>query len=449
MEIVRPIVQECFIPAQYTSSPEIIKNCLKDVLNEGIMVTQVSAPVETEDMTKKQRETIIKNHMEQFTTKYYESDNRWHSFLPDESHPRKMKPIAKRKWEDMEKVIVDYYQAQEETEKRKKMTLRTFYPEWFDYKWQDTNNSSYMHKIASDWKRFYEDDPIVDRPIMELTTLELKNWARNKIISCKLSKKIYYNMAVIIRQSLDYLVELGELPSNPYSNFKIKASLFTPVVEKEPEYEVFSELEEQQIKEYALQDFERNTELTTALAVVLNFSLGLRVGELVALKWKDLKEPYLHIRRMEQKQYEQNPDGSWHYHIEVVEHTKSDAGYRTIYVVSSALELFTKIKEYNLQRGFSCEAEDYIFIYRGSRITSQAIDKKYERYCKELGFVKKGNHKTRKTCLTKIADNPNINLKDAMQFSGHRDIQTYIKHYCFSRYSDEQKRNELEKTLNV
>ena len=449
MEIVRPIVQECFIPAQYTSSPEIIKNCLKDVLNEGIMVTQVSAPVETEDMTKKQRENIIKKHMEQFTTKYYESDNRWHSFLPDESHPRKMKPIAKRKWEDLEKVIVDYYQAQEESEKRKKMTLRTFYPEWFDYKWQATNNSSYMHKIASDWKRFYEDDPIVDRPILELTTLELKTWARNKIITCKLSKKIYYNMAVIIRQSLDYLVELGELPSNPYANFKIKASLFTPVVEKEPEYEVFNELEEQQIKEYALQDFERNTELTTALAVVLNFSLGLRVGELVALKWKDLKEPYLHIRRMEQKQYEQNPDGSWHYHIEVVEHTKSDAGYRTIYVVSSALELFSKIKEYNLQRGFSCEPEDYIFLYRGNRITSQAIDKKYERYCKELGFVKKGNHKTRKTCLTKIADNPNINLKDAMQFSGHRDIKTYIKHYCFSRYSDEHKRNELEKTLNV
>ena len=159
MEIVRPIVQECFIPAQYTSSPEIIKNCLKDVLNEGIMVTQVSAPVETEDMTKKQRETIIKKHMEQFTTKYYESDNRWHSFLPDESHPRKMKPIAKRKWEDLEKVIVEYYQAQEEIDKRKQMTLRTFYPEWFDYKWQDTNNSSYMHKIASDWKRFYQKIP--------------------------------------------------------------------------------------------------------------------------------------------------------------------------------------------------------------------------------------------------------------------------------------------------
>ena len=448
MPIIRPTVQDLFIPENYTSSPEIIKNCLQEVLEDSILKPQVSAPANKEDMTKKQRENIIKKHMEQYTTKYDESDNRWHSFLPDENHPRKMKPIAKRKREDLENVIVDFYLQQEQSEKRKSITLRSLYPEWFAYKWQDTNNSSYMNHINYDWKRFYDNDSIVDRPIVELTTLELKNWARSKIISEQLNKKQYYNMAVIIRQSLDYLVELGELSANPFSNFKIKPSLFTPIVEKEAEYEVFNEVEEQQIKEFALKDFARNNELTGALAVVVNFSLGLRVGELVALKWKDLKDSYLHIRRMEQKQYEQMVDGKWHYHIEVVEHTKSNAGYRTIYVVSSALEIFEQIRQANLQRGFSCEAEDYILLYRGKRITSQAIDKKYERYCRELGFVKKGSHKTRKTCLTKIADNPNINLKDAMQFSGHRDVQTYIKHYCFSRYSDEQKRNELEKTLN-
>ena len=255
---------------------------MQEVLNNSILNTQVSAPA-NEDMTKKQRENIIQKHMERYTTKYYTSDDRWHSFLPDEPHPRKMKPIAKRKWEDLENVIVDFYQQQEHSEKRKQFTLRSLYPEWFAFKWQDTNNSSYMHHINHDWKRFYENDSISDRPIVELTTLELKNWARNKIISEKLSKKVYYNMTIIIRQSLEYLVELGELPANPFSNFKINRSLFTPVVEKEPEYEVFNEIEEQQIKEYALQDFARNEELITALAVVLNFSLGLRVGELVAL----------------------------------------------------------------------------------------------------------------------------------------------------------------------
>ena len=76
MEIVRPTVQEWCIPQQYTASPEIIKNCLQEVLEEGILKSQVSAPVNDEDMTKKQRENIIKKHMEQYTTKYYESDNR-------------------------------------------------------------------------------------------------------------------------------------------------------------------------------------------------------------------------------------------------------------------------------------------------------------------------------------------------------------------------------------
>ena len=61
MEIVRPIVQECFIPAQYTSFPEIIKNCLQEVLSEGMMYSQVSAPADNEAMTKKQRVNIHTN----------------------------------------------------------------------------------------------------------------------------------------------------------------------------------------------------------------------------------------------------------------------------------------------------------------------------------------------------------------------------------------------------
>ena len=449
MGIVRPIVQDVFIPQNYTSSPEIIKNCLQEVLSEGMMCSQVSAPENNDDMTKKQKENIIKKHMEQFTTKYYESDRRWHSFLPDETHPRKMKPIAKRKWEDLESVILAYYEEQEQENKRRQITLRTLYPEWFAYKWQENNNSCYMQKIDGVWRRYYENDSIIDRPIVELTRLELKNWARNKIITEKLTKKQYYNMAIIIRQSLEYLVELEEIPANHYSEFKIKPSLFTPIIPKEAEQEVFSEDEEKNLKALALKEFEDHPDRITALAVLINFSLGLRVGKLVSLKWKDLKDSYLHIRRMEQKQFEKLENGKWKKHYTVVEHTKSDAGSRTLYVVTSAMELFNKVKETNLKNGYSCEPDDFIFIYRKHRITANCIDSHYERYCKELGIKKKGNHKARKTALTKIADNPNINLKDAMEWAGHRDVKTFITHYCFSRYSDEQKRNELEKTLNI
>ena len=310
-------------------------------------------------------------------------------------------------------------------------------------------NTAYMNLIDSEWNRHYVHDPIVDRPVTEFTTLELKNWARNKIITEKLNKKQYYNMAIIIRQSLEYLVELGELPCNRFAAFKINSALFTPIIPKEAEPEVFTEVEEKKLKELANTEFEAHPNRTAALAVMVNFSLGLRVGELVALKWKDLKDSYLHIRRMEQKQFEQLENGKWQKLLEVVEHTKSDAGHRTLYVVSSAMEIFEKVRQANLRNGYSCEGDDYIFMYRQHHITSNSIDSHYERYCKQLGISKKGNHKARKTALTKIADNPNINLKDAMEFAGHRDVKTFINHYCFSRYSNEQKRMELEKTLNI
>ncbi len=119
------------------------------------------------------------------------------------------------------------------------------------------------------------------------------------------------------------------------------------------------------------------------------------------------------------------------------------------YISPFKRNFFNKVKETNLRNGYSCEAEDYIFMYRKHRITANSIDSHYERYCKQIGISKKGNHKARKTALTKVADNPNINLKDDMEFAGHRDVKTFINHYCFSRYSDEQKRQELEKTLNV
>jgi len=448
MGIVRPTVQDWCTPIQYTSSPEEIKNCLQEVLDKSILKPQASEP-DNEDMTKKQREQIIKAHMEQYTTKYYESDRRWHSFLPDETHPRKQRPIAKRNQQDLEDAIVSYYESQKEETKRKSITLRSLYPEWFAYKWQDTNNSNYMKHIDGEWRRFYLEDDIIDKPIHSFTALDLKNWARNKIITEHLTKKQYYNMAIIIRQSMDYLVERGELLVNHYSEFKINSSLFTPVIPKEPEYEVYNEEEEKQIKEMASKEYAEHPNRTSSLAVLVNFSLALRVGELVALKWKDLKEPYLHIRRMEQKQYDQLPDGTWKQRIEVVEHTKSDAGYRTIYVVSSALDIFRQIKESNLRNGYDCEPESFIFVHKNERISANSIDWYYEKYCRDLNITKKGNHKARKTALTKIGDNPNINLKDAMEFAGHKDVKTFITHYCFSRYSDEQKRLELEKTLNI
>ena len=67
-----------------------------------------------------------------------------------------------------------------------------------------------MKRIHHDWKRFYENDAISDRPIVEMTTLELKHWARNKIIKEKLTKKQYLFIGIIIVGILMLAVLEGE-----------------------------------------------------------------------------------------------------------------------------------------------------------------------------------------------------------------------------------------------
>ncbi len=70
---------------------------------------------------------------------------------------------------------------------------------------------------------------------------------------------------------------------------------------------------------------------------MVNFDLGLRIGELCALKWTDVdwKNETIFIHRME--------DSSG----DVVDYVKSDseAGYRELVLSDSVIKLFKRIKE--------------------------------------------------------------------------------------------------------
>ena len=65
--------------------------------------------------------------------------------------------------------------------------------------------------------------------------------------------------------------------------------------------------------------------------------------------------------------------------------------------------------------------------------------------CRHLSIFEKENHNARNTALTKVVYDPNVNLKDAMEFAGHRAVKTFINYYCFSQYSDEQKQQNRKR----
>lgn len=66
-----------------------------------------------------------------------------------------------------------------------------------------------MRTIDELWKKYYDEDPIVDRPLVELDECTLDTWAHTLIKNRALRKRQYYNMAIIIRQSLDLARKKG------------------------------------------------------------------------------------------------------------------------------------------------------------------------------------------------------------------------------------------------
>lgn len=72
-----------------------------------------------------------------------------------------------------------------------------------------------------------------------------------------------------------------------------------------------------------------NTHSAIPLGICILFLTGLRVGELCALQYGDIKGNSLYVRRMMIEKQIETPDGQMQWNgYEIVDHTKSSAGTR-------------------------------------------------------------------------------------------------------------------------
>lgn len=118
---------------------------------------------------------------------------------------------------------------------------------------------------------------------------------------------------------------------------------------KKPEdaTQVFLTNEQPLIEKEAYKDFEC-TGVVACLAIPFAFQTGLRLGEIVALKESDIHGNYIHIQRMEVRTVEQMPDGTWSkQEFDVVDHAKSDAGEREVFLSKKAQDILKRIIEAN------------------------------------------------------------------------------------------------------
>lgn len=386
------------------------------------------------DMNRKQRETILNQHPYKI---YQENSGRWRTYLPDDTRSNKRKPIARASKEKLENCIIAYYESLGEATHRENITLSTLYPQWIEYKRSHTTAEPYISRIHTDWKKYYVNTEIIQKPISSLTKLDLDNWAHQLIKKYELTKNAYYNMAVIMRQSLDYAIDLGIIDVNPLSLIKIDGKrLFRKVKKKPDETQVFSKEELEQLTQMAWTDFHNRTKVyeLAPLAMLFQFQTGVRIGELCTLRYEDIESSdYIHVQRMYRRETK-----------EVVEHTKSDYGDRQILLTIAAKKLIETAKQRQLELG--TDSTGYIFSINGQPLGYRSVSDLYRKYSLKLGEILKSSHKARKTFISSLLDGK-VNINTVRTMVGHSDERTTFRNYCFDRRTESEKIEMIEKAL--
>ena len=250
--------------------------------------------------------------------------------------------------------------------------------------------------------------------VQDLTTMDIDRYisyeiSRGRIdksggLSANSIKKFYHNM----RKALDYAVDsLGIIENNPAMKVKL------PKIKKYiPTYYAVDQLEQ-------LLDITKGTMIETTVFLAVHY--GLRRGEVLGLRWKDISfyNKTLTIRNTRvrtTKLVEKAP--------------KSTASIRTLPLIENVEVYLNNLKETQLKEkkflGRAYDQNDYVCKYSDGRpINLQSMDHVFRRLLKKHNMPHIRFHDIRHSAASYLLK-LGISLKEISEWLGHADISTTV-----------------------
>ena len=376
-------------------------------------------------LREKQKDDIVRNHRHAISQL---RDGRWQTYY---IHPKTKKRKDLRA-KSREALIEKLFATVQEVENAAKPSPDELFEEWLAYREKLSNSPNSVLRLRQRYSRYLKGTELFTCPIDTITKISLEVFCNTLVKEHELTAKEYSNVKTIIKGLFEYAYDQEMIRENIFNRVKISVR-FRQKKLKTGETETYSSDELALLQDYLLDAYHRTGD-NAYIAVALNFYLGLRVGELVALKWSDLTDAqHLHIQREELRDHEK--------HVYFVEdHTKTYQE-RYVHLVAKAQKLLMLMKNDS-----NSDANDWMFQRNGKRVTSRQINYILEKYAKKYGKKVKRSHKIRKTYGSTLHKNgvPLVIIKDEL---GHSDIRTTERHYIYNQASDRETCHLLERAL--
>lgn len=366
------------------------------------------------------REKVEKKHPYTLTPPTTEK-GRWQTSYIDGNGKRKNLK-APTKEELLDKLIPIYFSKSHIDN----LSFHELFDEWLAYKSTVTNSPNTIKRHTQHYNKYFEPSILDNMKVTEIDELLLEQECNRIIREFNLPRKEWCNAKTILNGMYGFAIRKKYLTENPLANIQILVK-FKQVIKKTGKTETYNTEELASINAF-LDRMYAETSDTSYLAVKLNFLLGLRVGELVALKWEDWCDTnHLHIVREEIRDQTDNS-------YSVVEHTKTNRD-RFVVVIPKAIEILKKIEK----------TDDYIFTRDGKRITSIRIATILRKYANYNDVPLKSSHKLRKTYASNL-NASGVPLDCIREMLGHSSLTTTLG-YLYNPLTENETYELISKAL--
>lgn len=247
----------------------------------------------TENM---KRTEILKEHSNSIW--YSEKEGYWYWSKPDETTKKGFKNVKRRKKEELEKLVYNFYIAkeQQESDKKENMTLEELFYEFMEYK-KKMVKAGTIKRMVADWERFYKPHPELNqKPFREITKIDIDAFFNNILNEHSLKDKAFHNMCGVLKQTFQYAIDAEYIEKNPY-RVKVNKKKVVPTRKKDNQKEIFLPEEQKLLIEEMERRLSNNPINTAPLAVMLDFEIGVRKGEMLGLRDSDIVNGKIHVCR--------------------------------------------------------------------------------------------------------------------------------------------------------
>ena len=252
-------------------------------------------------------------------------------------------------------------------------------------------------------------------------------------------------MCGILKQTLEYAVDAEYVEKSPY-RIKVNKKKFASSSKKPSDKEIFQADEKEMLIAEMERRLKNNPSNTAPLAVMLDFELGTRKGEILAICKSDIVGNRIHIHRQLVEEFDTSDlDHIKSMGFHVVSYTKSEDGDRWLPLTEKAKDIIRRIGMVNEE--YDYQYKDFLFVREGRCLTPDAIDTQIKRGCEYIGIPVKTMHKIRKTYASTLLHN-GVNLSIVKDMLGHADESTTLKHYIYNIEGSEETDNKVLNALD-